>query len=113
MPVRIQRKREKGWRLPENTVCVTRGTHYGNPFKIGTLQPHPLEYLGMVYVESNQHATVLFDNWLDCAPVGKELLKRIKRELPGKNVACFCHPEDYCHGDIILRRANRTYYGRG
>lgn len=33
MPQRIQRKRTKGWRMPENTVYVGRPTVWGNPFK--------------------------------------------------------------------------------
>lgn len=35
MPVRIQRKRTKGWKMPENTVSVTRPGKWGNPFKVG------------------------------------------------------------------------------
>ena len=31
-PVRVQRKRTKGWRMPENTVYVGRGSKWGNPF---------------------------------------------------------------------------------
>lgn len=31
-PVRIQRKRTKGWRMPPNTVNVTRPGKWGNPF---------------------------------------------------------------------------------
>jgi len=31
-PVRIQRKRTKGWRMPANTVYVGRPTKWGNPF---------------------------------------------------------------------------------
>ena len=34
-PVRIQRKRTKGFRLPENTVCVSRPSKWGNPFIVG------------------------------------------------------------------------------
>jgi len=33
MPKRIQRRRTKGWKMPENTVCVTRPGMFGNPFK--------------------------------------------------------------------------------
>ena len=36
-PVRIQRKRTKGWKMPPNTVYVGRPTEWGNPFKIGVL----------------------------------------------------------------------------
>jgi len=35
MPVRIQRRRVKGWRMPENTVSVTRPGRWGNPFVAG------------------------------------------------------------------------------
>jgi hypothetical protein len=31
-PRRIQRKRTKGWKMPPNTVNVTRPGKYGNPF---------------------------------------------------------------------------------
>ena len=31
-PVRIQRKRTKGWKMPPNTVSVTRPGKWGNPF---------------------------------------------------------------------------------
>lgn len=34
-PIRVQRKRIQGFKLPENTVCVTRDTKFGNPFKVG------------------------------------------------------------------------------
>jgi hypothetical protein len=32
MPVRVQRKRTKGWKMPPNTVSVTRPRKWGNPF---------------------------------------------------------------------------------
>ena len=32
MPKRIQRKRIKGWKMPPNTVAVTRPGKFGNPF---------------------------------------------------------------------------------
>lgn len=31
---RVQRKRSKDFKLPENTVCVNRPTKWGNPFKL-------------------------------------------------------------------------------
>lgn len=33
-PVRVQRKRTKGWVMPENTVYVGRGSAFGNPFRM-------------------------------------------------------------------------------
>jgi hypothetical protein len=37
-PQRIQRKRTKGWRMPEGAVYVGRGTKWGNPFVVGKTQ---------------------------------------------------------------------------
>ena len=31
MPIRVQLKRTKGWKMPENTVKVDRSTDFGNP----------------------------------------------------------------------------------
>ena len=33
-PIRIQRKRTKGWRMPPNTVYVGRPMIWGNPFGV-------------------------------------------------------------------------------
>lgn len=37
-PVRVQRKRIKGWRMPEGVVYVGRGTRWGNPYIFGETQ---------------------------------------------------------------------------
>lgn len=37
-PVRVQRKRTKGWRMPEGAVYVGRGSKWGNPYRIGDAQ---------------------------------------------------------------------------
>ena len=34
MPKRIQRKRRKGWRIPEGTVYVGRPTKWGDPHNV-------------------------------------------------------------------------------
>lgn len=34
-PIGIQLRRTKGWRLPPNTVVVSRPSKWGNPFKKG------------------------------------------------------------------------------
>lgn len=34
-PQRIQRRRTKGWRMPPNTICITRPGPWGNPFVVG------------------------------------------------------------------------------
>lgn len=32
----------------------------------------------------------------------------VRRELAGKNLACWCHPGDPCHADVLLQIANRA-----
>ena len=39
-PRRIQRRRTKGWRMPENTVSVCRPGKWGNPHPVG--KPCPM-----------------------------------------------------------------------
>ena len=33
-PIRIQRKRIKGWQMPKNTIYVGRGSYWGNPYYV-------------------------------------------------------------------------------
>lgn len=35
MPERIQRRRSKGWRMPEGAIYVGRPTKWGNPYTLG------------------------------------------------------------------------------
>lgn len=108
-PIRVQRKRVKGYRLPENTVSVTRPGKWGNPFKVNaglgtgfTSPPHGVKA-----------ALELYEKWLngDFNLVHEKGLPPSKQEiidnLKGKNLACFCKEGDSCHGDILLKYANQ------
>ena len=107
-PQRVQRKRSKGWRLPPNTVCVTRGTAFGNPFIVN---PHvePGSKSGACYI-----CVPTVEDAVDCfrlllqedTPAMREFRAKIRAELRGKNVACFCGLDSPCHGDILLQVAN-------
>ena len=35
MPKRIQRRRTRGWRMPEGAIYVGRPTKWGNPYLVG------------------------------------------------------------------------------
>lgn len=102
-PRRIQRSRAKGWRLPENTVCVCRPSQWGNPFVVG--RP------GGVYtakVMNRRHAMQLFRS---VAFDNEKLVAAAKEHLRGKNLACWCPlPEPYehdeCHAAVLLEIAN-------
>jgi hypothetical protein len=89
-PIRVQRKRTKGWRMPENTKCVDRSTKWGNPFKPTRLQDqaHVVNAFRLFY-----HYDV-------------EFREAVKRELRGKNLACFCALNVPCHADVLIEWAN-------
>lgn len=94
-PKRIQRKRTKGWRMPPNTVSVTRPGPFGNPFVVGQLS----EYGDVPDAET---AVAFYRSWID-----KGLQRiRIVQELRGKNLACFCPIGSPCHADVLLEIAN-------
>lgn len=90
-PVRVQLSRAAGWRLPPNTVVVSRPGRWGNPYKAkecsngaeGAVQCF------RVLVESED-----------------ETIAEIKQELRGKNLACWCKLGQPCHADVLLEIAN-------
>lgn len=92
MPERIQQRRLKGWRMPPNSRSVTRSSkHYGNPF--------PWEEIGRAA------AVEAFRHWI-YAPEQAALRERIRRELKGLHLACFCPLGEPCHADVLLTIAN-------
>jgi hypothetical protein len=126
-PKRIQRKRTKGWKMPENTISVTRPGKWGNPFKL----------IGdMVYVDAS-HRRKILSPWVcyyhggghtteDVVKIFRDLIMDLNshevelaiverfrwmiyhlEELRGKNLACWCKPGEPCHADVLLELANR------
>lgn len=92
-PQRVQRKRAKGWRMPENTVYVGRPGRFGNP------------YQGLDYAD----AVELFKDMLRRAPLGDDgrtVQEYIRLKLAGKNLACWCPLDQPCHADVLLELAN-------
>ena len=74
---------------PSDAVYIGRPSKWGNPFVIGkdgTRQEVVQKYKD--YILSNQ-----------------SLLSQIK-ELRGKDVVCFCAPQQ-CHGDVLIELANQ------
>ena len=106
MPVRIQRKRIKGWKMPPNTVYVGRPTVYGNPFRVGDFVS--VSTNDQFAIEYRWQAKSLFDMWL-FASDQDDLRRRIEQELRGKNLACWCGTGAYrcCHADTLLQLANQ------
>jgi len=113
MPERIQRKRSKGWRMPENTVYVGRPSKWGNPYRIGE------NYTDEVVKDSEVVDILSWDNingktaivFYEEAiagkyPIVKITVEEIIAELRGKDLACWCPLDRPCHADVLLRIAN-------
>lgn len=110
-PHRVQRKRIKGWKMPPNTVSVTRPGKWGNPFKVVGEEGH------WFVVNENDEPIITFERRgeaLDCCLGNyKEYISHEHNlarvnvfELKGKNLACFCPLDQPCHADILLELAN-------
>lgn len=132
-PKRIQRKRTKGWRMPEEAVYVGRPTRWGNPFPVGpAVYYHVLAGHGAGMNTSPADAVGFFSRW-----IGREIdecsvreyddhgysrprfvddpptVADVRSALAGKDLACWCPLDDGrgnrvpCHADVLLELANR------
>lgn len=123
-PVRVQRRRTKGWRMPPNTVYVGRGTVWGNPV---VCTPHGCELkpCGCQECEPYRCCVKVFREYITSGIEGRasftgsfvialdgmagyphrnEMVRRLP-ELRGKNLACWCGDKP-CHADVLLEIAN-------
>lgn len=121
MPQRIQRKRTKGWRMPEGAVYVGRPTKWGNPFVVVPAASHrggPGDMWGVLY---EGRCLVRFDVKRDALTDAVDRFRRLMRgpwadrqaekelleTLRGKDLACWCAIGLPCHADVLLELANR------
>lgn len=75
--------------VPSGAAFVGRSTKWGNPFVIG--KDGDREMVVWKYRE------YLLSNEI--------LLQQVRRELRGRDLACFCAPAP-CHADVLLEVAN-------
>ena len=98
MPKRIQRQRTKGWRMPATAVNVTRGTEWGNPFRIG----HTIDVGPHNITITRELAVALFRAYV----IERGLQDQIRDELGGRDLMCWCPLGQPCHADFLLALAN-------
>jgi hypothetical protein len=94
-PRRIRLSRTKGFRLPPGAVVVARPTKWGNPHRIGRLS------------RARAIAAYRRDFLAGRLPVNAA---DARRELAGRDLACWCPLDAPCHADFLIEVANR---GRG
>lgn len=129
-PIRIQRKRTKGFNLQAQSpdgrpvVSVCRPGKWGNPFKAGERVQNNAMLIGMghepygwredgefdllppydegLLIRDVAHSLELYREYL---AFFKNSLK--PADLAGKHLACFCALDAPCHADVLLELANR------
>jgi hypothetical protein len=105
-PKRIQLRRAKGWRMPENTVKVDRSTKWGNPFIVGEDgdRKECVElFLGLLRdgaAPSRRSAD--YPKRLD----HRAYILAHLDQLRGHDLACWCPLNQPCHADVLLELAN-------
>jgi hypothetical protein len=107
-PVRVQLSRKAGWRMPPNTIKVTRPGKWGNPFKVGD----------RIRSDSDQPIAVCFSQaeaveafrQLLAQPAMEGFREDIRSGLRGKNLACWCRLGEACHADVLLELANAPVF---
>ncbi len=91
-PIRIQRKRTKGWKMPANSIYVGRPTKWGNPYQVSCNATD--EYRKLQIDKFEQSMSIM-------------LKQDAITELKGKNLACFCPLDKPCHADVLLKISNQ------
>ncbi|AVO22396.1 hypothetical protein PBI_SMEAGOL_83 [Mycobacterium phage Smeagol] len=106
MAKRIQRKRTKGWRMPEGAIYVGRGSQWGNPWRVGsrlmtfTDLPDGLRQYAREFVMTPEIAVAFYREAF--TPDADD----IRAELSGRDLACWCPLDSLCHADVLLEIAN-------
>lgn len=111
IPKRIQRKRVKGWRMPDSTINCTRGSKYGNPFRVGERYSPADVFLpewlrpkkdGLTAPLSVEDAIDLYKIalWRGELPYSAEEARRELRQY--EYVACWCKEDARCHADVLI-----------
>lgn len=108
-PKRIQRRRTKGWKMPQRARYVGRPTAWGNPYAFGSL----------CRFEANPHVATVLKTPADLVRAFREYAEGRLQSRPdwlnplrGRNLACWCPLEDKdgkpvpCHADVLLEIAN-------
>lgn len=109
-PMRVQLSRRKGWKMPPNTVVVSRPTRWGNPWQVSN---RPCSVYPPVAVTAfRTNAIRSYRAWLAGGPPpvpgypAPPTLADIISALRGKNLACWCPLDQPCHADVLLELAN-------
>ena len=102
---RIQLSRKAGWKMPPNTVVVSRPSKWGNPFKASELIA-AFDGLKDPQGMAQTAAVEAFRRMVKDGKTPPFNLADIREELRGKNLACWCKLGTPCHADFLMWIAN-------
>jgi hypothetical protein len=124
-PQRIQRRRTKGYRIPEGAIYVGRPSLWGNPWALrdasawGIPATDRAAWAVTMYREELAHWGLLSDWDYSTTEVTFDRVSREISEsgasnmaeyaaiaLRGRDLACWCPLDQPCHADVLLELAN-------
>lgn len=79
-------------------VLIDRTTKWGNPY---SSKPSKL---AKFETNNRKESIAKYKKWITEGK-GKYLLKHLN-ELKGKKIACWCKPNQSCHGDVLIELIN-------
>lgn len=104
-PVRIRLSRAKGYRMPEGTVKIDRSTIFGNPFTVALCGRTEAVRLHRRWLCTSEPLPVTELEMVELSKRKQDVFTAL-HELRGKNLACWCHDNQPCHGNTLLEMAN-------
>lgn len=102
--MRLQRKRTKGYKTPDNCKYVGRPTKWGNPFKVDELGAEEAVKRYKECILNNAMVYSYFDE-----PEAIKIFHQFKyiseniEQLKGFDLSCFCNLENSCHVDVLIK----------
>lgn len=110
--------------MPAGVISVTRPLSWGNPFRVGRHYKRGgggIPRLGWSFVYTEAYEGYQDDSYTTIKTAaeavewfkwytstwGESRLAKLRSELSGKDLACWCKEGSPCHADILLKLANR------
>lgn len=94
-PRRVELRRTAGWRKPEDAVVVSRPSRWGNPHRFRTPTREERGRVVELYRRDLEAGRLPFTE------------DDVRRELAGRDLACWCRLDGPCHAEVLLDVANR------
>lgn len=116
-PVRVQRRRERGWRMPDGGIYVGRGTRWANPWPVYQDQGGLWFTTGpgldrRIFGDGRAGTHAIAVDLFRLAATGGRGSEALKfkpsdiRTLRGHSLVCWCALDLPCHATVLMELAN-------